>query len=73
MSKKTELDTDRKVIKQHIEDVDKIIKDLKTMKCNISPILASQTWEGIKEIRVKHCEAYLKVLKTQEEQFAHFQ
>ena len=72
MGTKSNMEAEKKIVEQHIVDVTGVIKNIKTSKCNII-LVQDQTWEDIKRIRTKHCEAYLKVLQAQEKQFVHFQ
>ncbi len=57
---------------QHKKDANKILKNLETMKCNISGMSGKFTWKGIVEIRKKHIESFLTSLDKREQEFEHF-
>jgi hypothetical protein len=46
---------------QHIKDAEKILKNLESMKSNLS---GGDTWKSIVDIRKKHIESFLKSLEV---------
>jgi hypothetical protein len=46
---------------QHIKDAEKTLKNLESMKSNLS---GGDTWKSIVDIRKKHIESFLKSLEV---------
>jgi len=59
-------------IMQHKKDVEKILAELNTMKCNVSGMGGAYTWKGIVKARKEHIKTFLESLDKQEEEFEHF-
>ena len=58
-------------ISQHKKDANKVLKDLDTMKCNVSGYGAESKWGEFVKARQKHINAFLKSLDAQEKELVY--